>query len=94
VEILSLSTRPDARPLRYEAGDTIIEIHPSAKGLATIFDKDILIYCISKLMHRRNHGEAIGSVLRITTHDLLVSTNRNTGGIVPVVGAAGVDSDR
>ncbi len=80
--IFSLSTRPEARLLRYEAGDTIIEIHPSAKGLATIFDKDILIYCISKLMHRRNHGEAIGPVVRITTHDLLVSTNRNTGGIV------------
>ena len=60
----------------------VVEIHPSSKGLATIFDKDVLIYCISKLMHRRNHGEAIGPVVRITTHDLLVSTNRNTGGII------------
>ena len=41
----------------------------------------MLIYCISKLMHRKNNGEAIGPVVRITTHDLLVSTNRNTGGI-------------
>jgi hypothetical protein len=49
--------------------------------LATIYDKDLLIYCISKLMHRKNNGEAIGPVVRITTHDLLVSTNRNTGGV-------------
>ena len=32
-------------------------------------------------MHRKNHGEPIGPVVRITTHDMLVSTNRNTGGI-------------
>ena len=80
--IFSLSPRPEMRTLRYEQGETIVEIHPSSKGLASIFDKDILIYCISKLMHRKNRGEAIGQVVRITTHDLLVATNRHTGGIV------------
>ena len=79
--IFSLSTKPETRILRYQQEDTIVEIHPSTKGLATIYDKDVLIYCISKLMHRKNNGEAIGPVVRITTHDLLVSTNRNTGGI-------------
>ncbi|MFM9884415.1 MAG: replication initiator protein A [Burkholderiales bacterium] len=71
----------DMRTLRYEYDQTIIEILPSSKGLATIFDKDILIYCISKLMDRQNRGAPIGQVVRITTHDLLVSTNRQTGGI-------------
>ena len=71
----------DMRTLRYEYDQTIIEILPSSKGLATIFDKDILIYCISKLMERQNRGAPIGQVVRITTHDLLVSTNRQTGGI-------------
>jgi len=80
--LFSLSTKPETRILRYENDGVIVEIHPSAKGLATIFDKDVLIYCVSKLMHRRNQGEAIGPYVRITTHDLLVSTNRNTGGIV------------
>ena len=80
--IFSLSTRPDTRILRYVHDDVVVEIHPSAKGLATIFDKDVLIYCISKLMHMRNHGEEIGPVVRITTHDMLVSTNRQTGGIM------------
>ncbi|NOT70882.1 MAG: replication initiator protein A [Hyphomicrobium sp.] len=79
--IFSLATHPDMRTLRYENDQTIIEIHPSSKGLATIFDKDILIYAISKLMDRQNRGAAIGQVVRITAHDLLVATNRQTGGI-------------
>jgi plasmid replication initiation protein len=79
--IFSLSTHPDMRVLRYVSGDTFVEIQPSIKGLATIFDKDILIFCISQLMDRRNRAEPIGQVVRITTHDLLVSTNRQTGGI-------------
>ena len=80
--IFSLSTKPETRILKYKHEDVIVEIHPSSKGLATIFDKDVLIYCISKLMHSKNQGEEIGPVVRITTHDLLVSTNRNTGGII------------
>jgi plasmid replication initiation protein len=80
--VFSLSTKPETRILRYENDGKVVEIHPSSKGLATIFDKDILIYCTSKLMHRRNQGEAIGPVVRITTHDLLVSTNRWTGGVI------------
>src|SRR5271166_5993406 len=80
--LFSLSTKPETRILRYENDGVVVEIHPSSKGLATIFDKDVLIYCVSKLMHRRNQGEAIGPVVRITTHDVLVSTNRNTGGII------------
>ena len=80
--IFSLSTRPDTRILRYTHDDVVVEIQPSAKGLATIFDKDVLIYCISKLMHMRNQGLEIGPVVRITTHDMLVATNRQTGGIM------------
>ena len=79
--IFSLSTKPETRILKYQHDEAVVEIHPSTKGLATIYDKDLLIYCISKLMHRKNNGEAIGPVVRITTHDLLVSTNRNTGGV-------------
>jgi Replication initiator protein A len=79
--IFSLSTKPDGCILRYENDGVIVEIHPSSKGLATIFDKDILIYAVSKLTHRQNQNEKIGPNVRITTHDLLVSTNRDTEGI-------------
>ena len=52
--IFSLSTKPDTRILRYENDGMVVEILPSHKGLATVFDKDIIIYCISKLMHMKN----------------------------------------
>ena len=42
--IFSLSTKPDTRIRRYEHGDHYVEIKPSADGLATIHDRDILIY--------------------------------------------------
>jgi hypothetical protein len=48
--IFSLSTKPDHRIRRYEHNGAYIEIKPSADGLATIHDRDILIYCISQLM--------------------------------------------
>jgi hypothetical protein len=36
----------------YEHNGEYVEIVPSVKGLATIYDKDILIYCISQIMHK------------------------------------------
>lgn len=79
--IFSLSSKPDTRVLKYEHDDTKIEIIPSVKGLPTVHDKDILIYCISKLMHLKNSGKPIGPKVRLTTHDLLVSTNRPTNNL-------------
>lgn len=78
--LFSLSTRPDRRVLRYEHGDNAIEITPSVKGLATIHDKDILIYCISQLMAGINAGKPVSQVVHLKAHDLLVSTNRETSG--------------
>ena len=73
--IFSLATKPDMRVLRYTHDDVVVEIHPSSKGVATIFDKDVLIYVISKLMHMRNQGEEIGPVVRITTGDEVSTQN-------------------
>lgn len=79
--IFSLSSKPDTRELRYEHDDTKIEIIPSVRGLPTVHDKDILIYCISKLVHLKNNNKPIGPKVRLTTHDLLVSTNRPTNNL-------------
>lgn len=79
--IYSLSTLPDRRRLSYSNGEARIEIIPSTLGLPTVFDKDIMIYCISKLMQMRNNGDAIGPCVRLTTHDMLVETNRPTNNL-------------
>ena len=46
----SLSKNPETTVRRYDNGDKWVEVVPSVKGLATIYDKDILIYCISQLI--------------------------------------------
>lgn len=79
--IYSLSTVPERRRLQYVNGDVKVEIIPSSIGLPTVFDKDIVIYCISKLMQAKNQGETIKQEVRLTTHDLLVETNRPTNNL-------------
>ena len=48
--IFSLSTKPDRRIRRYVSGEDYVEVKPSAEGLATIHDRDVLIYCISQII--------------------------------------------
>ncbi|MDT8853533.1 replication initiator protein A [Paracoccaceae bacterium Fryx2] len=78
--LFSLATRPDLRVLAYAHNGVAITVTPSVRGLATLFDKDILIYCISQLMAALNAGRAISRTLHLTAHDLLVATNRETSG--------------
>ena len=78
--IFSLSKKPDLKVRRYDNGERWAEIRPSVKGLATVFDRDILIYCISQLMAALNDGRPISQRLRLRAHDLLVATNRGTDG--------------
>jgi plasmid replication initiation protein len=76
----SLSKKPEMMPRRYEHNGNWLEIIPSYKGLATIYDKDILIYCISQLVEKQKTQPLVSSRVRITSYDLLSFTNRGTSG--------------
>lgn len=78
--LFSLSTRPDRRVLNYRHNDTEITVTPSVDGRATIFDADILIFCISQLMAAINAGKPTGRTLTLTAPDLLLATGRETSG--------------
>lgn len=78
--MFSLATKPDLRILSYAHNGVDITVTPSVRGLATIHDKDILIYCISQLMAALNAGRAISRNVTLRAHDLLVATNRETSG--------------
>ena len=78
--LFTLATRPDRRILRYAHGEAAIEVTPSVKGLATIHDKDVLIYCISQLMAAVNAGRAVAPTLHLKAHDLMAATGRETAG--------------
>jgi plasmid replication initiation protein len=76
----SLSKKPELSVRRYENGDRWLEVVPSVKGLATIYDKDILIYCISQLIAKLNNGESPSPYVSIVAKDLLIFINRSLGG--------------
>ena len=48
--------------------------------MATIWDKDILIYCISQIVEALNRGLEVSRTVWVTAYDLLVATHRGTGG--------------
>lgn len=71
----------DTKVREYRNGNITITIRPLAGiGLATIFDKDIWIYTISKLQEAFNNSEKISRTVAFTPHDFFVTTNRNKGG--------------
>jgi len=76
----SLSKKPETTVRRYEHKGSWIEIVPSVKGMATIYDKDILIYAISQIMAKLNRGEKVAKRVRLNSRDLLLFTRRGTGG--------------
>ena len=78
--LFTLSTKTDTAIRNYEHNGNTVTIAPSAYGLASIHDKDILIYCISQLMAGINQGENPSRKVRFKAYDLLITTNRQTSG--------------
>lgn len=76
----SLSKKPETSIRRYEHNGQWLQVTPSVKGLATIYDKDILIYCISQIMAKLKNNEPVSKRVRINSRDLLIFTNRGTAG--------------
>jgi plasmid replication initiation protein len=88
--VFSLATKPDKRRRKYEHNGNTIEIVPSDYGLATIHDKDVLLYLSSHIMNDMNEKrkqarktgakdiEAPPQRLRFIAYDMLVLTNRAT----------------
>lgn len=76
----SLSKKPETSIRRYEHNGQWLEVTPSVKGLATIYDKDVLIYCISQIMAKLKRGEQVSKRVLINTHELLRFANRGVAG--------------
>ncbi len=76
----SLTKKPEHAVRRYEHNGNWVEVIPSGKGQATIYDKDILIYAISQLFAKLNRGEPVSKRVHLSSYDLLIFTNRGTGG--------------
>jgi len=57
-----------------------IELIPSVYGLPTLFDQDILIYCMSMAMAEVRRGRPVPELVRMSASELLRFTNRPIGG--------------
>lgn len=80
--LFSISTKPDMKAREYRSGNgsTFVRVSPGELGLATVHDRDVLIYCISQLMAAINNDKPISQIVRFKAYDLLVATNRGTDG--------------
>jgi len=71
----------DKTTRRYTQKNFSVVIAPSVEyGMATIHDKDIWIYCISKLMQAIRENQPISRNVHFTIYDYLKTTNRGVGG--------------
>jgi plasmid replication initiation protein len=75
----SLSKTPDLNIRHYEHNNNSITITPSGKGMATIWDKDVLLYAASALSDELNRGGKVSRTIRLRAHDLLRYTGRGLG---------------
>src|SRR4051812_34424735 len=54
----------------YDDGQVRIEVTGSKHGIATIWDKEILIYLASLVQDKINRGEQVSPTLTFTAHDV------------------------
>ncbi|EHH3086447.1 replication initiator protein A [Salmonella enterica] len=70
----------DTKVREYKNGNVSVTVKPNADGLATVFDKDIWIYAISKLQQAIFEEKPISRTIAFTPYDFFVTTNRDKGG--------------
>jgi plasmid replication initiation protein len=80
----SLAKRKRNKPIEYESEDRSVWVkvkaHPE-HGMATIWDADILIWCISKIVAERNRGNNLETAtIHTTPYELLKGIARGTSG--------------
>ena len=71
----------DTKVREYKNGNVTVTVRPAAEiGLATVFDKDIWIYAISKLQQAIFEKKPISRIITFTPYDFFITTNRNKSG--------------
>jgi len=65
------------KPLTYQTDTVSIEVRPSASGVATIYDKEIVLYIASLMAAKIEIGEDVAQDFLFTAHDLFTVTGAN-----------------
>ncbi len=67
-------------PIAYKAGGVEIVVQGTKSGIATINDKEILVYICSIASQKLARGEHVTQKFRFTAHDFLTVTGKTPGG--------------
>ncbi len=73
-----LQKRPQMKPLEYRRDDVFIKVSPGPKGIASVWDRDVLVYAVSKINERVERGEKVPRTIQFIAHDFLRITHRGT----------------
>lgn len=73
----ALSKNAWMKPLSYNHASISIEVRPSANGVATIYDKEIVLYIASLMAAKIEAGEEVEQDFVFTAHDLFSVTGSN-----------------
>lgn len=67
-------------PIQYKAGSVEIVVQGTKSGIATINDKEILVYICSIASQKLARGERVSQKFRFTAHDFFSVTGKTPGG--------------
>jgi hypothetical protein len=73
----ALSKNAWMKPLAYATPTVTIEVRPSARGVATIYDKEIVLYIASLMALKMDAGKQVSQDFIFTAHDLFSVTGSN-----------------
>lgn len=72
--LFSLAKRPQMEVMTYQMDGVKIEIRPSSTGIATMWDKEILIYVLSLMVQRIHRADEVQNVFTFNAHDFFRAT--------------------
>lgn len=73
----ALSKNKWMKPLTYNTATVAIEVRPSTNGVATIYDKEIVLYIASLIAAKMEIGDPVTQDFTFTAHDLFTVTGSN-----------------
>lgn len=76
----SLRREKETELPRYDDGTTWIEVVGTKHGVASIWDKELLVYSASLIADKLNRGENPSPRITFTAHDFFVTTGSTPGG--------------
>lgn len=74
----ALTKLAQMKPLEYRWENVSIEVKPSSNGVATIYDKEIVLYIASLMISKMEAGERVDQEFTFTAHDFFRVTGTSS----------------